>query len=403
MRVRFGELEGLDVTVVSATQLSVLAPAQAGLVDVEAILPDGTRSVRRDALLYGDCTLTLSPSTDWIAPTGGTRRFTLALPPMCGWSATSSASWLTVGSPQSGAGNAVVPYTAQPNLSGEARSAAIIVGGRELAVTQAARLTFNLNGDEYEDLLVAYDSGGATRLAVAYLRSSVFVDSILHPVEPRLPAGWRAAGTGDFNGDGQMDIVVQHDEGWVGVWLMNGLTLVDGRLFSPGRLPDPRWRISAVGDVNGDASPDLIVHHQSEGWIGVWLMRGTTLIDGVLVDPARVPDTRWKIVAATDVSHDGRVDLLWQHDDGWLAAWLMDGTRRLDVAWLTPNTVPDPSWRVRGIVDANSSDGRIKLVLQPVTGGGPLLLWWMDRTSLSFSRTVSAPSDWGTWFVAAPR
>ena len=39
------------------------------------------------------------------------------------------------------------------------------------------------------------------------------------------------------------DLILQHDEGWVGVWIMNGITMKDGFLLMATPLPDRQWRI----------------------------------------------------------------------------------------------------------------------------------------------------------------
>ena len=36
--------------------------------------------------------------------------------------------------------------------------------------------------------------------------------------------------------------------------------------------------------------------------------------------------TAWKIVAVADINGDARADLIWQHDQGWLAVWYMNGS-----------------------------------------------------------------------------
>ena len=50
-------------------------------------------------------------------------------------------------------------------------------------------------------------------------------------------------GTGDFNGDGQTDILWQHQDGWLAVWLMNGINVVQAVNPNPGRVEDNKWRI----------------------------------------------------------------------------------------------------------------------------------------------------------------
>ncbi len=42
-----------------------------------------------------------------------------------------------------------------------------------------------------------------------------------------MPTDWRIAGTGDFNGDGHLDIVWENKvTGERGMWLMNGVTVI---------------------------------------------------------------------------------------------------------------------------------------------------------------------------------
>jgi hypothetical protein len=47
-------------------------------------------------------------------------------------------------------------------------------------------------------------------------------------------------GTGDFNGDGQSDILSQNDDGHVAIWGMNGTRIIgSSNIANPG----PTWRI----------------------------------------------------------------------------------------------------------------------------------------------------------------
>ena len=42
--------------------------------------------------------------------------------------------------------------------------------------------------------------------------------------------------------------------------------------------------------------PKLVWQHQTNGLIGVWLMNGTTLIQAPFFNPNQVSDINWKIV-----------------------------------------------------------------------------------------------------------
>ena len=161
---------------------------------------------------------------------------------------------------------------------------------------------------------------------------------------------WKIVGTGDFNGDAKPDIVWHHQgSGHIAVWLMDQENVLDSRLFTQGRVADTNWRIEGVGDFNADGRPDLVWRHQSQGWVGVWLMNGLTILETRDLNPNRVPDTNWRIAAIADVNGDNRVDIIWQHVGvGWIAAWLMDGTNVTSSSSFNPYRVGDTNWRIVG-------------------------------------------------------
>ena len=54
----------------------------------------------------------------------------------CAWSATTSASWVTVVSGASGTGSGVVVYEVAPNTTRQARTASLSIGGQTFTINQ---------------------------------------------------------------------------------------------------------------------------------------------------------------------------------------------------------------------------------------------------------------------------
>lgn len=213
-------------------------------------------------------------------------------------------------------------------------------------------------------------------------------DSVLTKPGQVPDTNWRIVGSGNFNSDTKPDLVWQHrTEGWLAIWLMDGVRLIDSASMTPARVSDNSWRIRAIADMNGDGKSDLIWQDSREGWIAVWLMDGVRLKHSLGLSPERISDTNWKIVGAGDINRDGKQDFLWQHaTEGWIAGWLMNGTKLIESVLMTPSRVTDPNWQIVGMADANA-DGKADIYWRDKVHGH-LALWTMNGRSLTSSMAL---------------
>jgi hypothetical protein len=86
---------------------------------------------------------------------------------------------------------------------------------------------------------------------------------------------WKVTGAGDFNGDGDSDILWQNTNGQAGIWEMNGTNVIS--TAAVGSNPGPSWKVVGTGDFNGDGYGDILWRDTS-GDLAVWLMNGATVI-----------------------------------------------------------------------------------------------------------------------------
>lgn len=193
------------------------------------------------------------------------------------------------------------------------------------------------------------------------------------------PAGLSA---GDFSGDKQPDLILQHALGSVGFWLMNGTSIKQGVL--PFSLP-AGWRIAAAGGFDGDDQNDLVLQH-TDGSIKFWFLHGTKFdheIDGIKMPP------EWKIAGAADFDGDGYTDLIAQHADGSVAFWFMKGTALASTE--VPYKLP-AGWKVAGTGSFNADDD-VDILLQH--SDGTVAFWLMDGTKIREGRVpYHLPAGW---------
>jgi VCBS repeat protein len=171
-----------------------------------------------------------------------------------------------------------------------------------------------------------------------------------------LGGAWSVAGIGDFNGDGKADIIWRNASGEVAEWQMNGSTIIGSNDLTAGGVasaPTANWSVAGVGDFNADGNADLLWRDNSSGALVEWLMNGSSITGSGSVTSGGTPvnpDPSWHVVEIGDFNGDARADILWRNDSGALAEWFMKGTAIVGTA--TPTfggaaVTPDGSWTVQ--------------------------------------------------------
>ena len=167
--------------------------------------------------------------------------------------------------------------------------------------------TGDLTGDGFTDLVWRNGITGAN-----FIWSLDAAGNFLNQIDlpPVLDTNWKIGGTGDFNADGNTDIVFRNQaSGENVVWIMSGTTLAGIEFLPP--VVDPSWEIQATGDFDLDGRPDIVFRNQVSGDNVVWFMNGTTFA-GLEFLPS-VTDTNWRIRGTGDFNRDGQTDIFWHN------------------------------------------------------------------------------------------
>jgi hypothetical protein len=142
------------------------------------------------------------------------------------------------------------------------------------------------------------------------------------------------------------------------------------------------------GDFDGDRKTDILWQH-TDGTLAIWFMDGTTVTPesaGFAVVPSA-----WQIKDVADFDGDSKADILWQHTDGTLAIWFMNGSTILPTS--TGIAVVPSAWQIKGIADFDG-DSRADILWQHTDG--TLAIWFMNGSTILPTSTGIAvvPSAW---------
>ncbi len=154
----------------------------------------------------------------------------------------------------------------------------------------------------------------------------------------KLDATWSVAGIGDFNGDDKRDVLWRNTDGTLVEWNMHGSTVTSSGLVAAGAAkPDASWSVAGIGDFNADGNSDILWRN-TNGTLAEWFLNGTNLIGSNAITSGGVavaPDATWHVVEIGDFNGDGKSDILWRNDNGAVAEWLLNGSAIMQS--VTPN------------------------------------------------------------------
>lgn len=133
----------------------------------------------------------------------------------------------------------------------------------------------------------------------------------------------------------------------------------------------------------------------TNGSLAIWTMNGTNAVQSAHLSPPS-SGPAWRVVGVGDFNQDSQPDLLFRSAEGALAAWLMNGSVRQSSGSLTPSQV-DTNWQVMATADFDN-DGQKDIVWQR---NGALAIWLMH--GLVSTQTLHFNPAWvdPSWRLAA--
>lgn len=170
----------------------------------------------------------------------------------------------------------------------------------------------DIDADKRSDLL--WFNPTTSQLAYWVLNGTTLVRSSALAVA----SGYSPLTTGDYNGDGRIDILWRHTSGALQLWTGNGNSFTTA---AAGTFP-AGWTSIGSGDVNADGKSDLLWYHPTQQKFAYWLRNGaTTTASGAQLVPAG-----YTPLANGDFNGDRQIDLDWKPASGAMLFWLRSGS-----------------------------------------------------------------------------
>lgn len=210
----------------------------------------------------------------------------------------------------------------------------------------------DLNGDGNDDILLRGNDGRWLYNAMDGRRRIANLSGVAD-----LPSdwSWRYEGMGDFDGDGDDDVLLRHDNGRWYFYAMDGRDAPDEgvRLLM---WASADWQLATIGDFNGDDTDDVLLRHRKSGR---WYYY--PILDGAVANgrghAALYRHLDWQFQAVGDLNDDGSDDVLLRHVDGRWWYFPMNGRRNIAAERGIVPIETDADWQIAGVGDFDGTAG----------------------------------------------
>jgi VCBS repeat protein/FG-GAP repeat protein/tryptophan-rich protein len=243
--------------------------------------------------------------------------------------------------------------------------------------------TGDVNADGHADIL--WQNTGTGQVSIWEMDGNSVIGG--GSVSPNPGPSWKAIGTGDFNDDLHSDILLQNTNGQLLIWEMDGKSIILDGAAAVVPNPGPAWQAVGTGDFNDDGDSDILLQNKNTGQMSIWEMKGNSLIGGGPV--AANPGPAWQAIGTGDFNHDGFSDILLRNKNtGAVSIWEMKGT---NVIGGGPVANPGLEWHVIGTGSEGASSD---IVLQNTSG--QVSIWEMNGNTIAGGGPVG-PNPGSNW------
>ena len=233
----------------------------------------------------------------------------------------------------------------------------------------------DVNGDGKSDLLV-YNPSPA-RLGWWLMGGT----NVLGYFSQYTTAGYKVVATGDFNGDGKVDIVWGDASNNIYLWTSTPKGFVSQFVAKNA----PGWTVVGANDIDGDGDADLLVYNSSPARLGWWLMKGAW----VQSYHSQAVNSTWKFATTGDFNGDGMADVVWTDPSNNVYLWTSNGGG-FTSSFVARNAA---GWSIVGSGDVDGDGNDDLLVYNPSPSR---LGWWLmhGSTVLSYHSQYTSGSTW---------
>jgi serralysin len=237
--------------------------------------------------------------------------------------------------------------------------------------------TGDFNDDGHADILLRDSSGTITdwlgNSTGGFTANGANATSLV-------PTSWHVVGTGDFNGDGHADILWRNDSGALTDWLGTDNGGFTSNWANAGTSIPTDWTVIGTGDFNGDGNADVlwrnsagVVTDQLGNASGGFAANWANLSTGV--------PSSWTVVGTGDFNGDGITDVLWRNSNGTMVDWIGNANGGFTANWANAPAGVGPEWHVAEIGDFNG-DGHADILWRNDNGA---ITDWLGTSNGGFT------------------